>query len=126
MILVHHVEEACSRLRVGVGSMRFIRGNEKEYLRDTIGVSRYITNLEYRDMQTGNTAAYNSVIDEMVDDLEDQICVYVLGIPRIDILNFVQSHIETLHSNHRKGVYFVVTIDSSRPLRYLNGWVRRL
>lgn len=119
MILVRHVEEVCSRLRVGVGDMRFIRGSEVRYFRDTIGVSRYITNLEYRDMQTGNTAAYNSVIDEMVDDLEDQICDYVLGVPRIDILNFVQSHIETLHSNHRKGVYFVVTIDSSRPLRYL-------
>ena len=125
MIPVHHVEEACSRLRVGVGDMRFIRGSEVRYFRDTVGVCRYVPNLEYRDMQTGNTAAYNSVIDEMVDDLEDQICVYVLGIPRIDIANFVQSYIETLHSNTRKGVYFVVTIDSSRPLRYLTGWTRR-
>lgn len=99
--------------------MRFIRGNEKEYFRETIGVSRYVSNREYRDMQTGNTAAYNSLIDEMVDDLEDQICVYTLDVSRIDIVNFVQSYIEALHSNHRKGVYFVVTIDSSRPLKYL-------
>lgn len=99
--------------------MRFIRGLEVRYLRETIGVCRYISNLEYRDMQTGNKAAYNSVIDEMTDDLEDQISNFVLGVPRIDISKFIQSHIEMLHSNNRKGVYFVVSIDSGRPLRYL-------
>ena len=89
------------------------------YFRETIGVCRYVTNLDYRDMQTGNTAAYNSLIDEMVDDLEDQICVYILDVSRIDIVNFVQSYIEVLHSKDRKGVYFVVSIEPGRPLRYL-------
>lgn len=99
--------------------MRFIRGAEVRYLKETIGVCRHVTNWEYRDMQTGDKAAYNSVIDEMTDDLEDQISNFVLGVPRIDISKFVQSHIETLHSNNRKGVYFVVSIDPGRPLRYL-------
>ena len=99
--------------------MRFIRGLEVRYLRETIGVCRYVPNWEYRDMQTGNTAAYNSVLDEIVDDLENQVCNFVIGVPRIDISNFVQSHIEVLHSINRKGVYLVVSIDSGRPLRYL-------
>ena len=119
MILVHRVEEVCSRLRVEVGDMRFIKGFEVSYLRETIGVCRHVTNWEYRDMQTGDRAAYDSMIDEIVDDLEDQVSVFVLGVPRIDILNFVQSHIEALHSIDRGGVYFVVTIDSGSPLRYL-------
>lgn len=119
MILVRHVEEACSRLRVGVGDMRFIRGSEVRYFRETIGVCRYVTNFAYRDMQTGNKEAYNSVIDEIIDDLEYQISAFVLGVTRIDISKFVQSHIETLHSNDRKGVYFVVSIEPGRPLRYL-------
>lgn len=99
--------------------MRFIRGAEVRYFRETIGVCRYVTNFDYRDMQTGNKEAYNSVIDEMIDDLEYQISAFVLGVTRIDISNFVQSHIETLHSNDRKGVYFVVSIEPGRPLRYL-------
>lgn len=119
MILVRRVVEACSHLRVGVGSMRFIRGSEVRYLRETIGVCRYVPNMEYRDIQTGNKAAYNSVLDEMIDDLEDQVSNYVLGVARLDISKFVQSYVETLHSNDRKGVYFVVSIDPGRPLRYL-------
>ena len=99
--------------------MRFIRGSEVRYLRETIGVCRYVTNLEYRDMQAGNKAAYNSILDEMIDELEDQVSNFVIGVPRIDISNFVISYIETLHSNSRKGVYFVVSIDPGRPLRYL-------
>lgn len=106
--------------------MRFIRGSEVRYLSETIGVCRYVPNMEYRDMQTGNKAAYNSVLDEMVDDLEDQVGNFVLGVTRLDISKFVQSHVETLHSNNRKGVYFVVTIDSSRPLKYSTGWPRIL
>ena len=119
MILVRHAAEVCLHLKVGVGDMRFIRGTEVRYFRETIGVCRYIPNIEYRDMQTGNKEAYNSLIDEMVDELEYQISAFVLGVARIDILNFVQSYIETLHSNNRKGVYFVVSIDPGRPLRYL-------
>ena len=111
--------EVYSRLRVGVGDVRFIRGAEVRYFRETIGVCRYVPNMEYRDMQTGNKAAYNSVLDEMVDDLEDQVGNFVLGVTRLDISKFVQSHVETLHSNDRKGVYFVVSIEPGRPLRYL-------
>ena len=111
--------EVCLHLRVDVGNMRFIRGAEVRNLRETIGVCRYVTNLDYRDMQTGNKEAYNSIIDEMIDDLEYQISAFVLGVSRIDISNFVQSYIETLHSSDRKGVYFVVSIEPGRPLRYL-------
>ena len=99
--------------------MRFIRGLEVRYLREAIGVCRYVTNWEYRDMQTGNKEAYASILDEIVDDLEDRVCNFVIGVPRIDISNFVQSNIEALHSIDRKGVYLVVSIDPGRPLRYL-------